>query len=921
MKYTMENRLRDIVKTKRGRSIVAKYMPQYEKYPNSDYSTLIEFWHNCPLGIGITPENIEEMLAELNAPIVEDALEMVTGKSLDDIDNASYFQNGETLQTPFDGEAECCFLQTTDEIPLPDYRNTQCLDDHWRLAFDREGKPDWNQAMDAPVPGSIHTALVNAGIIPDTTFGRNQEIALSYSYKDWWYRTSFHVDDTISPARLVFDGICNRCEIYLNGVRIGSHEGMFGGPVIDVTGKLLPENELIVRLFMIPFHHQGNWAQDPSRSCDNVNDSWRNTVVINNVYGWHYSCLPSLGIWNHVRLEYPPQVALVNPFISTIDAQTGLMELAVEYASSMGNFEGKLSIQISPDNFTGNTYILNTLVSGNSSGKWLYNFHIPNPKLWWPNLLGEQNLYKLTVSIQPDSCSGESVSVVFGIRTVRMAPLRDGSRDDHYNWRFIINGKSAFIRGTGWCTMDAMLDFSKSRYDRFLKLAHIQNCQMLRAWGCGMPETDVFYTLCDRYGIMVMQEWPTAWNSHLDQPYEMLSETVQLNTVRIRNHASLILYCSGNESNNPYGEAIDMMGRYSFTLDGTRTFHRGEPFGGSIHNYESYWGRQSLDAHANLEGDFFGEFGLACMPCAESVNRYLPKEEQNVWPSKPYSAFEYHTPIFGTAYDLSLLRQTAGYFAKPDCSFEDMINGSQLAQIAGVRHTLERARIRYPYCGGALYYKLNDNFPAMSWSSIDWYGAPKLSHYVFQKSFASAAALIWVDTLNFAGLQHKLPIYVADDFADPGIQYEVHATVFNHSLQELQKATYTFTGDVSNPEPVGTINIAYEESNNPPIFIHITLFRNGKEAYDTFYFFNFQARPGCMFDLPATELHVSVDGNEAVLKNVGSVPAVGAMVIDPGHMDTFTAMENFIWLDPGKTKRIPVDHLEALVPWALNARN
>ena len=94
--------------------------------------------------------------------------------------------------------------------------------------------------------------------------------------------------------------------------------------------------------------------------------------------------------------------------------------------------------------------------------------------------------------------------------------------------------------------MDALLDFSRERYDRFLSVARHQNIQLIRAWGGGMPETDAFYELCDEKGIMVMQEWPTAWNSHETQPFGMLEETVALNTVRLRNHPSLVMWGGGN---------------------------------------------------------------------------------------------------------------------------------------------------------------------------------------------------------------------------------------------------------------------------------------------------------------------------------------------------------------------------------------
>ena len=915
MVYTKENYLKDVAKTRRGRLLLNKYMPGWQSYPTADYSTLYEYMRDCP--DPTTPENIERMIAALNAPESQALPELWQGASLDELDNASYFEDGVVAPGPLDGDAQEIVLTVAEAAAeLSPVRVS--LDGVWQLAFDKDGAPDWSTAVDAPVPGGVHTALVNAGVIPDTTFGRNQPIALPYSYKDWWYRTTFAAENLADTVRLCFDGVCNRCEVYLNGKEIGAHEGMFGGPVIDVTGMLKPENELVVHLHAITFHQQMRIGQDRSRTVEDMNNSWRDTCVVNNVYGWHYSCLPSIGVWNSVRLEYPARVELTHPFVAAMDAQKGDMRMTVSYASKAA-FAGKLHIGVSPDNFAGESFATAIDVAGEGEGKWLFAFTIPDAKLWWPNCLGEQNLYRLSLRLELPGGDGGCADTTFGVRTVRLAPLGDGPREDHYNWRFIVNGREAFIRGTGWCTMDAMLDFSRARYDRFLKLAHIQNCQMIRAWGCGLPEKDDFYDLCDRYGIMVMQEWPTAWNSHLQQPYDMLEETVVVNTLRIRNHPSLILYCPGNESGNPYGKAIDMMGRLSFTLDGTRTFPRGEPFGGSIHNYDSYWGRQHMDVHANLEGDFFGEFGIACTPCLESVNRYLPAEEQNVWPSKPFSAFEYHTPIFGTAYDLSRLSQMSGYFTPKDCTLAQVTVASQLSQIVGVRHTLERARIRYPDCGGALYYKLNDNFPAMSWSSVDWYGAPKLGHYVFQKSFAPTAAFLLADKLNFAGTAHDMPIYIVDDFASADATYVVDMTMCDGTLTVMQQESFPFAGDATNAGCAGRARISYEQSLTPPVLIRLRLQKNGKQVFDTFYFFNYEAEKGCLFNLPRTTLALRTEDGCAVVSNTGDVPAIGAEVYRAGHADTFTAQENFFWLDPGEEKRVPVDTADGLSVRALNA--
>lgn len=914
MKYNLNSLFSEVAATEHGQKTLEKFIPDYKKYANVDFNPIGSLGRSYHPD-GMSPELADEIVHTMNNAIEDVVPEARTRKSLDELDLESFHAG----PSPLSGPATEVILYPLANQPAFSPRGQLLLDGKWQLIEDDGDAPNWDQAIPAQIPCSIHTALFHAGRIPDPILGRNQETARAESYKSWYLRRRFHWDGSPFQQKLCFDGVCNRCQVWLNKTLLGEHEGMFGGPEWDVSTLLCEENELIVRLEAIPEEFEPSGPIVGKKPHRTSNSSWKHTVVSNNVYGWHYSNLPSLGIWNHVHLDAQPELALQHPFIATMDAKSGAMRATVEIKARPETWTGVLRGTIAPHNFSGTAWGFEINIDQRNPRP-LLSFSIPEPRLWWPNGLGEQNLYTFTLtSISESGLEGESVSTTFGIRSVRMAPLADGPRPDSYNWHFVINGKPSFVKGTGWCTMDALMDFSRARYERFLHLAQIQNCQMIRAWGAGMPEKDDFYDLCDQYGIMVMQEWPTAWDSHLTQPYEMLEDTVVRNTLRIRNHPSLILYCPGNESMNPYGKAIDMMGRCSVELDGTRAFHRGEPWGGSVHNYDSYWGRQSLDVHVNLTGKFFGEFGIACTPCAESVNRYLPKNEKNLWPPLEDGAFEYHTPIFGTADDISRLKQMVGYFAKPDCSFEQMTVASQLSQIVGVRHTLERARIRYPYCGGALYYKLNDNFPAMSWASVDWYGAPKLGHYVFQKSFAPTAAFVLPKTMNFNGTAHRLPVYLVDDLAQGRAQYQALARVYNGKLERILEKTFEFEGDASIPDQIGSLDLEYEDCCTPPILISIQLSKDSRPVFNTFYFFNYEARQGCLFDLPRTRLSLSVQNGTAYMENLGKYPAVGACVNCPGQTHQFTAWENFIWLEPGERRAIRVDRADGLTVSALNA--
>ncbi|MCC6694673.1 MAG: beta-mannosidase [Candidatus Hydrogenedentes bacterium] len=832
-------------------------------------------------------------------------------RSLDEIDLLSYSPGPSPVEGPF---TPVKLKKGTPEVQTGP--NVLDLSGAWEMAeegadADRLGKA-WPDAIPAEVPGSVHTALLNAGKIPDPRVGLNDAMAREKSFKTWWFRKTFARPEGIGIARLVFDGVAIKAQVWLNGRLLGSHNGMFGGPVYDVTGLLRAHNTLEVKIDPAPHTETGIHGN---------NQAWRTTVVFNNCWGWHYSNIPQLGIWRPVRLERVPSVEVRDPFVAARDAHAGLMDLHVTLQGPQGGWAGKLLCSIAGDTFDGEAYHFeNEVKSGSAVQRALYRFTIPESRVWWPNGMGEHPLYRLKVAfLNSDGAVLDSASTTFGIRTVRMAPLPGGPTPDRYNWTFVINGKPAFIKGNGWCTMDPLMDFSSDHYARFVELAESQHIQMFRAWGSGMPETDAFFDLCDRHGIMVLQEWPTAWNSHLEQPFDVMEETVRLNTIRLRNHPSLAMYGAGNESSNPFGAAIDMMGRLSVELDGTRPFHRGEPWGGSIHNYDCYWGRAPLDRNLSLTASFIGEFGLACMPSLESVLRYVPEAEQSIWPPAPDGAIAHHTPIFNTAQDMERLTQYSAYFAPQD-NLEHFIQGSQLATATGVRHALELNRTRWPDCTGVLYYKMNDNYPAASWSCADWYGVPKIGHYVFQDSFNPLLACVLFQRLNAVGEAVTLPVYLLDDTdALKGKTWRVIVRVFNGQLQEIKRQEFDGKDDGAPVRKLGEMALSAEENRSTPLLVVAEIRVDDTVAHRTFYWTNYEAAPGCLFSMPQTSLSARAEGETLVVRNGGILPAVGVHFVCPEISDRFLADDGYFWLDPGEEHTVRVNATDGVRVAAWNA--
>ena len=866
---------------------------------------------------GVMPDS-----SSLANPAIVTILERV---SMDEADRREFQPGPSPIESPLDHVT----TYMGGVAARPEGPPVLALDGEWQMA---EGGDEgerlttaWPEAIPATVPGSVHTALATAGRIPDPKFDRNDSIAHAQSFKTWWFKRTFPRPAGSSQQRLVFDGVAIRCTVWLNGERLGSHDGMFGGPSYEVGPLLRNENQLVVKLDPAP--------GDPAAW---NNPAWRETVVFNNVWGWHYSSIPALGIWRSVRLESAPFVRLTEPFVTTRklrvwneegDDASATVDVVVKLEGPSQPWAGWLTGIIEPlsrSRYGAESdyrYRLSRFVRSDGGDEELhFQVSLFGCRPWWPNDLGQPFVYGLTLWFvpngtgQPDRCE-----TTFGIRTIEMAPLPNGPRADQYNWTFVINGRPTFIKGAGWCTMDSSMDFSRERYDRFLSLAKQQHVQMLRCWGSGMPETDDFYDLCDHYGILVLQEWPTAWNSHAVQPYDVLEETVRLNTLRIRNHPSLAMYGAGNESGDPTGPAIDMMGRYATELDGTRPFHRAEPWGGSQHNYNCYWGRQPLDHNVRMTAPFFGEFGLACMPVYESVLRYLPADERDLWPPPADGSLVHHTPIFGKREDWERLTQYSGYFTPP-ANLATFITGSQLSQAVGLRHTLELARTRWPDCSGALYYKMNDNYPAASWSTADWYGAPKIGHYFCQDAFAPLKAAVLFDALDVRGQAVAWPINLLDD-ANQLLRWDWTVTVeaWDGQLRRIKAVDFEGQSVVASPHRLGTLKLSGEQTATAPLFVVAEVRRGGRLADRTFYFVNYESPTGCLFTLPNTTLAVTTGDGVAKVTNTGRVPAVGVSILRPGHLDTFVPEDNYFWLAPGESRAVKVSDTDGLTVGAWNA--
>ncbi|MBB6635887.1 beta-mannosidase [Cohnella thailandensis] len=839
--------------------------------------------------------------------------------------------------------------------------------------FDRG---EWREVT---VPSTVQKALTMLGELADPhwnanmldeleEFGEPKETPLWFrrtraERMDWWFARTFEVPDGWRGRRLTlrFDGLDYSGTVYLNGQSLGHHKGMFGGPYLDVTNSLRfgEPNELVVRIDQAP-------------------QSWNGLLKGSPSFGWHYGHLISLGIWKDVWLRAEPDLSLSDAYVVTRSIADGEAKLLVEYglesrlpAFAKAVVHGEIRLEGSEEAEPALRF-RNEVELASGTNKFRTDIGLPDPELWWPIGYGDPALYRLSlqVSLEPGRpIDGESV--VFGVRTLEMAPHPGAAEETEYRWQFIVNGIPMFVKGANWCWPDPMLEREEAKYERLLELARRANVQMLRAWGGGIVEDDVFYRLCDEKGIMVYQEFPLCWGP-MDAPFTdlgVIDRQVTLSVKRLRSHPSLVMWGGGNE-NGPHGgadEGLFLVGRRCRQLDPSRPFHRTDPWGGSAHNWNVYHGGEPLDAATlAMPSVFYGEFGIPSSVNLSSCARYLPTEDLSSWPPTEESrGWLAHSHQFSLKDVIKVMRYGA---YGPIRSLEDYILYSQTAQGDSIRFTADRQRSQAGVgATGFWYYKFTDLFPGHSWAVVDFYGTPKLSYYRAMQACRPQAAFATAAKLNgwLEGETFEAELYAANDTRETLGNVSVTAVMYGSKLNVLWSKRYAGLELKAN-ETRGMGKIAFplpSAAEISPFLLAVELrSTDGTPLSDQWYWFNAQPKNEELLDfeknhvhngneypgeeakkafglygslgdapmrrLPETRLEWSVEreGDEGaiIVRNAGDVPAVRVTVEGfPDDWDCYLA-DNDFGLRPNEARRIPFlarsgDSLGELTVGAWNA--
>ncbi len=667
------------------------------------------------------------------------------------------------------------------------------------------------------VPGTVRTALLAAGEIPDPYLGYDNEKSLWVEQKEWWFFRSFQAGAELKGrwVDLVFEGVSFRGEVWLNGKPVGPLKGMLNPHAFPVSSLLNygGDNWLAVRLEAPP----DSWDNTMARGL-----TWRTPrdqlfSIAQCMYGWDWGphCV-GIGLWRPVKLRASGALRAERPYIRTripsarqavcaieVTVQNvsdraaagRLSAVIVEKESGRVAAEFQQAIAVPP----GKTLTVSTTAT------------IADPKLWWPNGMGDHPLYLLRAEISEGPAVSDRLTTQFGIRELKLVAnerveeflkaMQENLGDAHhlgnvlgsYPWTFEINGRKMFAKGGNWIPVDQLLRLDRRRYAWLLQLARDAHFNLFRVWGGGLYETDDFYDLCDEYGILAWQEFLSNRSfSNIDR--ENFLEGAQAAVLRLRNHPSLTFWCGGNEfdpDDRGSKAVIDALGALLKENDPQREFHRASPYLGDDH-YWGVWHRKEPYTAYRVVRPFRSEAGINAPPVAENFRRFTPEPLR--WPLDQ-TYVEYRGESNVRFAHLDKLRRYADEFG-PAASLDDAITEAQLYQALGNAFDLEFCRAHKFRNSGFLVWQYNDIWPCLSWSVVDWYGTPKPAYYFLKRAArpvhisADYARYLWK-----AGEEFAADLYLLNDAETP-----VAGATFTAKLLDRRGATLA---ELSGPAEAG----------------------------------------------------------------------------------------------------------------------
>lgn len=821
-----------------------------------------------------------------------------------------------------------CFMSLTASA----YQKPQVCTLHSDWTFCQVGDTLWS---DAKVPGTIHQDLLNHNRIPNPFYGMNEEAVQWVENEDWMYRTSFVVTEeqlNRDAAVLELDGLDTYADVFLNGALILRSDNMFVGHKVPVKSVLRKgENRLLIRFRSAVKEALPQWETNGfDYPADNDHSSKRVSIYTRKApysYGWDWGIrLATCGIWRPVRLvfsdvarieDYYVRQASVSASKADVDNRleitnvtsqpvSALLKVAYHYSAN-DTKEVQKQIELRPGE---NTVSLPVMID--------------NPHLWMPNGWGEPSLYKFTASVSVDGVEVASQERLVGLRSIRVVMEDDEHGKSFY---FEVNGHPMFAKGANFIPDDALLpNVTTERYKRIFEDVKAANMNMLRVWGGGIYEDDKFYDEADRNGILIWQDFLFACTTYPHDPLflKRVEAEAEYNIKRLRGHASLAMWCGNNEiyegvrywgwKNKYTAEAFAEMNRGYDVLfrqllpdmvkrfDSDRFYMHGSPYEANwgrpeswkiadSHNWGTWYGRKPFESFDSEIPRFMSEYGFQAFPEMKTIRTFAEEKD-----------FELESPVMNAHQKATignaLIKQTMSLYYKVPAKFEDLVYVGLVLQGQGMRHGIEAHRRNRPYCMGSLFWQLNDSWPVVSWSSIDYYGNWKAMQYQSQRAFAPVL-------INAIKEGDDLCVYlISDELQD---RDDVRLTVELMDFDGKSHGKWTHSGKLSANTSMLFLKKRVDEflskQDAATSFLRFTLkAKNGAALADEVFYFAYPKDQ----KLPEARIETSVKRRGEAIEMTLKADKLARDIFIEVPVQGVRFSDNFFDLLPGQRKKITI---------------
>ena len=800
--------------------------------------------------------------------------------------------------------------------------------------FSQAGTELWRPAQ---VPGTVHQDLINHKQLPDPFYGINEQKIQWVENEDWEYRTAF----TVTPeqlkrddAQLVFEGLDTYADVYLNGALLLKADNMFVGYTIPVKSQLRIGENLLHIYFHSPIRqtlpqYNSNGFNYPA---DNDHHDKHLSIFSRKApysYGWDWGIrMVTSGIWRPVTIRFYDAASISDYHVKQLALTDQLANLSNELEINnilsrplQAEVRINTSFERSAEKSISQAITLQPGINHVSIPS-----EVASPVRWMPNGWGKPALYDFSAQIIVEDKVVAEQSHRIGLRTVRLVNEKDKDGESFY---FEVNGVPMFAKGANYIPQDALLtNVTTERYQTLFRDIREANMNVIRVWGGGTYEDDRFYDLADENGILVWQDFMFACTPYPSDPtfLKRVEAEACYNIRRLRNHASLAMWCGNNEilealkywgfdKNFPPEIYQEMFRGYDKLfhqllpakvkeLDADRFYIHSSPYFanwgrpeswgiGDSHNWGVWYGQKTFESLDTDLPRFMSEFGFQSFPEMKTISTFAAPEDYQI-ESEVMNAHQKSS--IGNALIRTYMERD---YIIPE-KFEDFVYVGLVLQGQGMRHGLEAHRRNRPYCMGTLYWQLNDSWPVVSWSSIDYYGNWKALHYQAKRVFAPIL-------INPIRQNDSLNIYLISDCPDTKdhLMLEMKVTDFDGKKQGKPIQLNTLTVPANTSQCVYRIKpdtwLSPEEQQR--CFMQLTLKdKAGNTLAETVYFF----RKTKDLLLPETTVSCKMKQKDGMCELTLFSPALAKDVFIEIPLQGARFSDNFFDLLPGERKTVVI---------------